>query len=392
MLQDIKEMLEKQGQTWNAFQHKNDARLAALEASKVTADYDAQLAQMNDAITQMAAQIKAAQTRAHRITGTTDASDSEYKTDFLQFIRKGETAAIETKAINVGVGTDGGMAVPEEFDRHILQLLRNLSPMRQVSNVITVGSEDYKKLVNIGTAESGWVGETDARPDTSTPKLAPIALFFGEIYANPAATQKSLDDIYFNVEQWINSEVSDQFSAQEGKAFLFGDGIKKPRGLLANPHTAAADAKRPFGTLQSVVSGLAGAIHGDSLIDLIHAAKAGYRSDGKFMMNNLSLAAIRKLKDGDGHYLWRAGLEVGAASSLLGYPIVENEDLPDIATDAIPVLFGDFKRAYTIADRMGVRMLRDPYTNKPYVQFYTTKRVGGALMDSQAVKLLKISS
>ena len=214
----------------------------------------------------------------------------------------------------------------------------------------------------------------------------------GEIYSNPQATQTSLDDIFFNAEEWLNSEVAREFSEKEGNAFLLGNGTNKPKGLLAYPLLTTADDVRAFGSLQKIISGAAGAFTGDKLIDLIHSLKAGYRANGKFMMGNLTVAYVRKLKDSEGNYLWRPGLEAGQPSSLLGYGITENEDMPDIAADANAIAFGDFKRAYTIVDRIGTRVLRDPYTNKPYVGFYTTKRVGGMLVDSQAVKVLTLSA
>ncbi|WP_134638343.1 phage major capsid protein, partial [Pseudomonas aeruginosa] len=212
------------------------------------------------------------------------------------------------------------------------------------------------------------------------------------LYANPQATQTSLDDMFFDAEGWLNSEVGREFSEKEGSAFLLGDGVNKPKGLLAYPFAVAGDKTRPYGTLQRLVSGNAGALNGDNLIDLVQAVKAGYRRAGVWMMNNLTVAYVRKLKDSEGNYLWRPGLEVGQPSSLLGYGITENEDMPDIAADANALAFGDFKRAYTIVDRIGTRVLRDPYTNKPYVGFYTTKRVGGMLVDSQAVKVLTLSA
>lgn len=209
---------------------------------------------------------------------------------------------------------------------------------------------------------------------------------------NPQATQTSLDDIFFDAEGWLNGEVSRDFAEKEGSAFTKGDGINKPKGMLAYGLDLKGDDERAFGVLQKLISGTAGAITGDSLINLIHALKAGYRANGTWMMGNLTVAYVRKLKDSEGNYLWRPGLEAGAPSVLLGYGITENEDMPDVAADANAIAFGDFKRAYTIVDRIGTRVLRDPYTNKPFVGFYTTKRVGGMLVDSQAVKILTLSA
>ncbi|MBJ4197312.1 MULTISPECIES: phage major capsid protein, partial [Enterobacteriaceae] len=262
----------------------------------------------------------------------------------------------------------------------------------QEATVITVGGSDYKKLVNLGGTASGWVGETDTRSQTATSRLELIEPLMGEIYGNPQATQKMLDDAFFNVEAWINSELATEFAEQEEIAFTSGDGTKKPKGFLAYESTDETDKVRAFGKLQHIVSGEATAVTADAIIKLIYTLRKAHRTGAKFMMNNNSLFAIRLLKDTEGNYLWRPGLELGQPSSLAGYGIAENEQMPDIAADAKAIAFGNFKRGYTIVDRIGTRILRDPYTNKPFVGFYTTKRTGGMLVDSQAIKLLKIAA
>ncbi|ANA71868.1 TPA: phage major capsid protein [Pseudomonas aeruginosa] len=395
-IQDVKQVAEELGAKFDEFKQKNDKRVEALEAEKgklveQVETLNEKLGQLDD----MKSALEKELAGMKRPDGTGTKAASEHKAAFMQFVRKGIDTGLgelQAKALQIGVDADGGYAVPEELDRNIIELLRDESPMRQVCNQITVGTPDYKRLVNLGGAGSGWVGETAPRPETSTPTLAQINAVMGELYANPQATQTSLDDMFFDAEGWLNSEVGREFSEKEGSAFLLGDGVNKPKGLLAYPFAVAGDKTRPYGTLQRLVSGNAGALNGDNLIDLVQAVKAGYRRAGVWMMNNLTVAYVRKLKDSEGNYLWRPGLEVGQPSSLLGYGITENEDMPDIAADANALAFGDFKRAYTIVDRIGTRVLRDPYTNKPYVGFYTTKRVGGMLVDSQAVKVLTLSA
>ncbi|HGP3194243.1 phage major capsid protein [Pseudomonas aeruginosa] len=395
-IQDVKQVAEELGAKFDEFKQKNDKRVEALEAEKgklveQVETLNEKLGQLDD----MKSALEKELAGMKRPDGTGTKAASEHKAAFMQFVRKGIDTGLgelQAKALQIGVDADGGYAVPEELDRNIIELLRDESPMRQVCNQITVGTPDYKRLVNLGGAGSGWVGETAPRPETSTPTLAQINAVMGELYANPQATQTSLDDMFFDAEGWLNSEVGREFSEKEGAAFLLGDGVNKPKGLLAYPFAVAGDKTRPYGTLQRLVSGNAGALNGDNLIDLVQAVKAGYRRAGVWMMNNLTVAYVRKLKDSEGNYLWRPGLEVGQPSSLLGYGITENEDMPDIAADANALAFGDFKRAYTIVDRIGTRVLRDPYTNKPYVGFYTTKRVGGMLVDSQAVKVLTLSA
>ncbi|HEJ1524903.1 TPA: phage major capsid protein [Pseudomonas aeruginosa] len=395
-IQDVKQVAEELGAKFDEFKQKNDKRVEALEAEKgklveQVETLNEKLGQLDD----MKSALEKELAGMKRPDGTGTKAASEHKAAFMQFVRKGIDTGLgelQAKALQIGVDADGGYAVPEELDRNIIELLRDESPMRQVCNQITVGTPDYKRLVNLGGAGSGWVGETAPRPETSTPTLAQINAVMGELYANPQATQTSLDDMFFDAEGWLNSEVGREFSEKEGSAFLLGDGVNKPKGLLAYPFAVAGDKTRPYGTLQRLVSGNAGALNGDNLIDLVQAVKAGYRRAGVWMMNNLTVAYVRKLKDSEGNYLWRPGLEVGQPSSLLGYGITENEDMPDMAADANALAFGDFKRAYTIVDRIGTRVLRDPYTNKPYVGFYTTKRVGGMLVDSQAVKVLTLSA
>tara|TARA_B100001063_G_scaffold247320_1_gene292616 strand:+ start:9867 stop:11054 length:1188 start_codon:yes stop_codon:yes gene_type:complete len=389
---EFKEVAEGIQAKFDEFKAANDKRLDAISAEK--SSLESTVDKLNEQVTEFEAykkQMELEQKQRNR-PGISDSAAAEYKEGFLKFMRKGDSSSIETKAVNTGSDADGGFAVPEELDRSILELERDMSPMRQVCHQITISTADYKKLVNKGGAGSGWVGEEAERPETTGPSLAQITAFMGEIYANPAATQTSLDDIFFNAEAWIQGEVAKEFADQEAVAFLSGNGTNKPKGMLAYTLSTAADKSRTFGQLQKVVASGTTSVTGDNLIDLIHSAKAGYRRNASFMMNNMSVAEVRKIKDNDGNYLWRPGLEAGASSSLLGYSIVENEDLADMAANANSILFGDFNRGYTIVDRIGTRILRDPYTNKPFVHFYTTRRTGGMLTDSNAIKVLSMAA
>lgn len=392
MNKEFQEVAEGIQAKFDEFKAANDKRIDAMNAEK--SSLEGRVDKLNETISEFEAykkQMELEQKQRNR-PGLSDSAAAEYKDGFLSFMRKGDASKIETKAINTGTDADGGFAVPEELDRSILEIERDMSPMRQVCNVMSVSTPDYKKLVNVGGAGSGWVGEEDARPQTATPSLKQITAHMGEIYANPAATQTSLDDIFFNAESWLSNEVAKEFADQESLAFLSGNGTNKPKGILAYTLSTNADKDRTFGQLQQVTASSATGVTGDNLIDIIHSAKAGYRRNSRFMMNNMSVAAIRKIKDSDGNYLWRPGLEAGAASSLLGYAIVENEDLADMQANANAILFGDFARGYTIVDRIGTRILRDPYTNKPFVHFYTTRRTGGMLTDSNAIKVLKMAA
>lgn len=393
---DIDDVAEALGKKFDEFKATNDKRLDAIEAEKAklgetTEGLNAKLTELDQLKADLEASLKA-QNRPDRPGGSKDVS--EHKAAFQNFIRKGREEGLrelEQKALQTTVDADGGYAVPEDLDRTILELLRDESPMRQVCSQITVSTPDYKKLVNLGGAGSGWVGETAARPATGTPTLAQIAAIMGEIYANPQATQTSLDDLFFDAEGWLNAEVAREFAEQEGAAFLSGDGTNKPKGLLAYAMATTGDAARPFGTLQKIHSGTAGDFVADDLVKLVYTLKKGYRMGASWMLPMLTLFKVRTMKDTEGNYIWRPGIEAGEPSTLLGYGIVENEDMPAVAADANAVLFGNFARTYTIVDRIGTRVLRDPYTNKPNVGFYTTKRVGGMLTDSQATKVLTLS-
>ncbi|MDR7015061.1 phage major capsid protein [Acinetobacter sp. 3657] len=393
---DLGEVITDLKGAFEDFKKSNDKELDAIKAEKakqveVTDKLNEKLGDLDALKAELEKEIKQAKRPGAPSGGDVEA----HKTGFLQFLRKGNDdglADLQKKAIQIGVDADGGYAVPEELDRTILQLLHDESPMRKVCNQITVSTSDYKKLVSLGGAGSGWVGETAARPETGTPTLQQIMATMGEIYANPQATQTSLDDVFFNVETWLQDEVAREFAEKEGLAFLLGDGINKPKGILNNPFAATDDKTRPFGTIQQLSSGTAGTFNGDNLIDLIYSIKAGYRQNAVFMMTNLTQSKARKLKDNEGNYLWQPGLQAGQPSTLLSYGIEENNDMPEAEADANAILFGDFKRGYTIVDRMGTRILRDPFTNKPYVGFYTTKRVGGMLTDSSAFKVLALKA
>jgi len=395
-LKDIELVADEIKGKFDEFTKKNDKRLDALDAEKST--LAGQVESLNEKLSEMDDYKKALEKELASLKrpGVVDGEDvSEHKTAFQSFLRKGREEGLrelEQKALRTTDDGDGGYAVPEELDRTILELLRDESPMRQVCNTITVSTPDYKRLVNLGGAGSGWVGEEDNRPETGTPRLAQLIATMGEIYANPQATQTSLDDMFFDVESWLNGEVAQEFAEKEGSAFLLGDGNNKPKGILAHTLSVAADNTRTFGQIQKILSGSAGSFGGDNLLALIYSLKKKYRAGSSFMLATQTLFTVRTFKDGQGNYLWQPGLQAGQPSTILGYGVEENEDMPTVAADANSIMFGNYKRAYTIVDRIGTRVLRDPYSNKPNVGFYTTKRVGGMLTDSNAVKVLALSA
>lgn len=329
-------------------------------------------------------------------TSNDQLADSHKEAFIKGFIAKGDDHAlrsIETKALSTNTGGDGGFAVPTQIDDEIEKQLRHLSPLRTVVKVKTTETGDYKRLVNVGGTTSGWVGETAARSETDTSSLQEVSIVPGEIYANAAATQRALDDMQFDAESWLMDEVAEEFSVQENAAIISGDGVNKPKGVLSYAVDTAGDASRSFGVLQYLATGEDAAFPAvdpaDILIDLVHNLKARYRAGAVFLMNSKTLSAVRKFKDADGNFIWRAGLAEGQPGLLLGYPVLEVEEMPDMATDSLSIAFGNFERAYTLVERSGTRVLRDPYSNKPYVHFYATRRIGGAVVNSDAIKLLK---
>ncbi|MBK8631374.1 MAG: phage major capsid protein [Sphingomonadales bacterium] len=303
---------------------------------------------------------------------------------------------VELKSFSGAVAADGGYAVPREVDAVIDATLKAISPIRAIANVVRVGSAGYRKLVTTGGTASGWASETAARPNTGTPVFNEIVPSFGELYANPAATQAMLDDAAFDVEAWLADEIAHEFAKAEGTAFVDGDGINKPKGFLSYATASTNDQSRAFGTLQTVATGVANDLPAASpqekLVDLVHALRAPYRQGAVWVMNSGTLARIRKFKDANGAFIWQPGLVANQPDTLLGYPVVESEDMPDIGPGSLPIAFGNFRAGYVIAERSETSILRDPFTNKPYVNFYATKRLGGAVSNSEAIKLLKVAA
>ncbi|WP_374406907.1 phage major capsid protein [Pelagerythrobacter sp.] len=325
------------------------------------------------------------------LAGAAAADTPEVKGFVDGYLRRGSTA--EIKSLSGAVPTDGGYAVPRAIDALIARELTAISPIRSIAQVVQTGTAGYRKLVSTGGTASGWVSETAGRPETDTPQFAEVAPPTGELYANPAASQAMLDDAAFDIEAWLASEIAMEFACAEGAAFVNGSGFDQPEGFLTSPATTAADGVRPFGTLQYIGSGDGTGLGSDPdlrLIDLVHTLKAGHRQGASFVMNSATLAEVRKLKTADGAFVWQPGLVAGQPDRLLGYPVVEAEDMPDIGGGAFPIAFGNFRAGYLIAERSATQILRDPFTNKPFVHFYATKRVGGQVLDSGAIKLLKI--
>lgn len=390
-------------ETFEAFRAANDERLDQIEAKMgadvVTAE---KVDRINAALTEQKAALDRMALEARRPHGggvAVKAASPARSEAFRAYVRKGDAGGfvrLELKAdqLSAGVDAEGGYLVPEETERRIDTLLAEVSPIRRIATVRQIAGASFRLPVSRNGFASGWAAEAGARVQTDTADLSLVEFPAMELYAMPAATQSLLDDGLVDVEQWVAEEVQHAFAAQEGAAFVNGDGTNKPRGFLN--YTKVADASWSWGNLGFVLSGAAGAFASsnpaDALIDLAYAPKQAYRQNGSFVMNRATEAAVRKLKDGDGNYLWQPAASAGAPATLLGYPVVEAEDMPDIGANAYAIAFGDFRRGYLIADRAGVRVLRDPFSAKPFVLFYTTKRVGGGVANFEAIKLLKFAA
>ena len=383
----------------------NDPLAASFEAMLKVDAHDAAIADLSGQVDGVKADVAEVKTRLDKIAtsarpalsvdGVKGGAKDPARTAFVNgYLRTGRDT--EIKSLSGATPADGGYAVPREIDAMIARLMANISPIRAIATVVQTGSAGYRKLVSTSGVASGWVAETAGRPATDTPTFAEIAPPTGELYANPAASQAMLDDAAFDVEAWLADEITREFARAEGSAFITGNGTNRPQGFLAVPTASTNDGARAFGTIQYVAAGAAGnfaaATPENRIIDLVHALKPAYRQGAAFVMNSATLARIRKFKTTDGQFLWQPGMSEGQAATLLGYPVVEAEDMPDIAADSLSIAFGNFREGYLIAERSATTILRDPFTNKPFVHFYATKRVGGQVMNSEAIKVMKFSA
>jgi len=379
---------------FESYKHENETRLAEIEKGKPDPLTEEKMARMDARIDSLTVK----QARPLLASERKDTPEArEHKAAFDDYVRHGESSnlrALEVKAMSVGSNPDGGYTVPVEIEKQIGTRVAAISPIRIIAGVQEISGNVYKKPFMTTGPAVGWVGETDARTQTASPVLDSISFPAMELYAMPAATATLLEDSAVNIDEWLAGEVEQVFAVQEGAAFVAGDGTNKPKGFLS--YTNVANATWTWGNIGYIATGSAGAFPAsnpsDVLVDMIYALKAGYRQNGTFVMNRKTQATIRKFKDGQGNYLWQPPAQANGRATLMTFPITEAEDMPDIAANSYSIAFGDFRRGYLIVDRQGVRVLRDPFTAKPYVLFYTTKRVGGGVQDFDAIKLLKFAA
>lgn len=384
---------------FHQFKEANDLRLGEIER-KLGADVllEEKVARLDRALTNAQSSLDRLSLMANRPPmSALDAQASEHKNAWSGFMRKGDENAlnrIEEKALSSSVASDGGHVAPPEVQAVIERTLANISPMRKIASVRPTNSGTFRKPVSTSAAAVGWVSETGTRAATNTPSLDLLSFPVGELYAMAAATQTLLDDAAVDIDAWLAGEIAQSFATAESTAFINGDGTNKPKGLLN--YTIVANDTQAYGNLGYVASGSAGAFAAsnpvDKLVDLTYAAKTPYRANASFLMNRRTLSAVRKFKDSSGQYIWQPSLIAGQPTSLLGFAVHECEDMPDIAANSHSIAYGDFEKAYLIVDRTDIRVLRDPYSNKPFVLFYVTKRVGGGVQDFDAVKFMKFAA
>ncbi len=398
-ISQITKRMEDLGNTWEQFKQVNDRRLKEIEkkgvADSVTVDH---LNKVNEALDGYKSRISHLETAVSRPQYSVKSYDkpmnsaqSEHKEAFCRYLRKGaeeDLSYLEQKALSVGTDAEGGYLVTPHISEKIIKTVFETSPMRQLCAVETISSDVFEIIEDNDEAAAGWTAsETAAVAESATPDIGKKVITAHELVAQPKATQKLIDDASIDIEAWLADKLTDVFTRKENTAFVTGSGSGQPRGILTY-----ADGTS-WGNVEQVSSGSAGTVTADSLVDLFYALPEEYATHATFLMNRATAQQVRLLKESStGQYLWNPGLAAGAPDTLLGIPVHQAADMPSPSADSLSIALADFKRAYQIVDRKGVRILRDPYTEKPFVKFYSTKRVGGDVINFDAIKLLTLSA
>ena len=396
-MQDLKTLVEDINRSFLEFKARNDQRLAELEQGRrdplLSRQVDTLAREIQD-LAELKDRLGRVETRLARPAfetrdGIADPANRERKQAVNKYLRYGERALgpEEIKLLSVESDPQGGYWVTPDMSHQVIEQVRETSPLRAVATVETISTEALEIPEDLGEADVGWASETGVRAETGTPTLGLRRIPVHELYAMPKATQQLLDDARVNVEDWLARKVAVKLATTENAAFVNGDGVAQPRGLLTYP----AGTTNP-GQIQQINSGNASALTADGLRTLFYALKTPYVRNARWLMARSTIEAIAKLKDGGGDYLWQPGLKDGEPQRLLGHPIERMEDLPAVAANSLSVAFGDWKQAYTIVDRAGVRVLRDPFSAKPFVLFYTTKRTGGDVTNFEALVIQKTAA
>ena len=336
------------------------------------------------------------QTGRRPALATTAEIEVPHQKAFEDYIRSGDDdalrgLALEGKGMSTAVSGDGGYLVDPQTSDSVKSVLKSTASIRRIATVVNVEATSYDVLIDTAEMGAGWASETGSVSETGTGQIDRITIPLHELSALPKASQRLLDDAAFDIDGWLAERIADTFARAEAAAFVSGDGVEKPRGFLTHP--VIEEQNWSWGRLGYVASGAEGAFaDADAIVDLVYALGAQYRANASFVMNSKTAGVVRRLKDADGRFLWSDGLAAGEPARLMGYPVLIAEDMPDVASGNCAVAFGDFASGYTVAERPDLRILRDPFSAKPHVLFYATKRVGGDVSDFAAIKLLKFSA
>lgn len=396
-IQEVTEGMYALGNAWEQFKQVNEHRLNEIER-KGAADslHDGHLKKINDALDHYKSRLDRIETvnarpgREMKSLGYNGDDQSEYKSAFNMYLRKGMDSGLEqiqTKALSVGTDANGGFLVPNQMADLIVSIVNESSPLRALASVETISSDSLDVIEDVTDMDAAWGDETTVRSaETTSSTLGRNTIDTFELFAQPQATQKLVDDASINIEEWVARKVADKMARLEATAFISGNGTTQPKGILT--YTAGT----AFGQIQQVNSGTSAVVTADSLINLYYSLKDDYARNATFLMHRTTVQAVRLLKEATtNQYLWQPGLAAGTPDSLMGVPVAVAADMPVPAAASLSIAVADFKRAYLIVDRIGIRTLRDPFTAKPFVKFYTTKRVGGEVVNTDAIKILKLS-
>jgi len=421
--QSIKSAIDGMNTAFDAFKTTNEERIAAIKSgneAKAT-ELDAKLTKINadvqkfsDLKSLLETEVKLNRERLEELESrasqpgknANEKAHDEYKQHFINWIRSKGTSledegkmkaierklSLEMKDITVGTPSGGGYGLPKEITKAIMDMEILFSPVRRLVNVVQVGTTDYHALIGLRGATSGWVGETGTRTATNTPTLRDVVPTFGELYAYPQVSEWALDDLGFNVENWLTENVADEFAYQEGEAVIRGTGSNMPTGMLNTSPTTVADfpISRTAVTYQYIANTTSPtALNPDKLIDVQYALNSAYRSGSVYAMNSNTTGSVRKMKDQDDQYLWQPSVQAGQPNMLLGYPVETLEGLDDLGVHKFPVAFGNFRKGYILVDRIGMRITRDNITNPGFVKFYVRRREGGIVLNNNAIKWIR---
>ena len=396
-MNEVTERVHALGNAWEQFKTVNDARLSEIE-KKGNADplYNEHLARIGNALDRQQRRIDTLETAQARpgfeLEGKSYGADvSEYRSAFCNYMRKGLENGLEdlqVKALSItGDGSEGGYLVTPQISERIVQIVRESSPMRELAGIETISTDSLELIEDAGEMTASWVTETATRSETNTPALGKRVIETHEMFAQPQATQKLIDDASINIEEWAANKIAERFSRLEAQAFIGGSGIGEPTGILSYASGTS------WGQVEQFNTASASTIAADDVLTLFYGLKDEYAKNATFLMNRSTVQHLRLLKDGTtGQYIWQPGLSLGTPDTLMGVPVALASDMPAMADNALSIAVGDFRRGYLIVDREAIRVLRDPYTAKPFVRFYTTKRVGGEVVDFEAIKLLRVTS